>query len=155
MNPRRWWLIGILIFAHGLGFFAIGLCQFGFSPGYIPGYCIPFQSPWERSRHWFAHPGPDSFWHLFEDVEVSRFWFICLGLAVTGVGLGVSLFGLPRVRPRLRLSTLMIVFAILPVECKAGEAAWEAWRNWVYHQGSMPTIGDLPRLVEPGDPFER
>jgi hypothetical protein len=119
-----------------LGVAFIGLCQFGFTSTVPPGDCAGVVSPWARLGFWYQFGRQSPLSDLLDEHERRRLVLTSIATMALGGALAVSIRAHGPFRFRLRLRTLMIVIAALPVLWLAGQRVWTMWdrfdENWQY-----------------------
>jgi hypothetical protein len=94
--------------------------------------CGRTASPADRLRCWLWFERNRPIDDLFDDLEVNRLAVTLAGIIPMGLLLGWSLWSLRpfRLSLRLRIRTLMVVIAVVPIDCTGGVAVWNIWEQW-------------------------
>ncbi len=133
MGQKRWWpLARTNLLAHVLGAAVIGLCQFGLMSVRHPMACCGSPSPWDQLCYWVQSGRQRPLTEMLDRFDIHRLSESLAAIVFSGTLLAWSIWCMRRIRPalRLRLRTVMVIIAIVPVECAGGVAVWNRWERW-------------------------
>ncbi len=119
-----------LVLAHALGIAVIGLTQFAVTSTRTPGACAATAPPGDRLWWWVETRGETPLADLFDDHEVRRFIVTTASILALGALLGWIVWLMRPFRLSVRLRTIMVIVAVVPVECAGGAWIWDCWERW-------------------------
>jgi hypothetical protein len=133
MNLARWWFaLRTAVMAQALGVAVIGLGQFAFSSVLRPGDCVPTSSPWNRLCYWVESGGKYTLSDFFDRHDLRRLTATMLAVIILSgmFAWSIRAGGPVRLRPFLRVRTLVIAIAVAAIALVEAREVWAMWERW-------------------------
>jgi hypothetical protein len=127
---RRWTWLRTFVLAVCLGVAIVGMCQFALTDVRPLGSCAGIQSPARTVVDWLEMGRPEPLLAYFGYHAKVRFLWTSLAIILLAGMLAWSLYTQRPIRGRLRLRTLMIAVAILPISWVGAGKVWVMWHRW-------------------------